>query len=345
MLELGTELPRRRNDSGARVKEWSSRPRSIPAWSRAWRARTTSPRLPRSGERCGAGRNDFARPRRATRACGSSWFANESGAPALSPRSRPHSSSRPAASPFCRRISRRSMHDTSPAAAPGSDSRPGNPRDPIEPGEREAARRPLVPTEKDEGRLAAALVPGSQRWIGRGASCLAAHRKAEDDRRRGMRVPYARLWRFPCGSREHASTRWYLHCRYCWNLSRPDHLLSAVAQMYTEPSGRRQARTASAVAGSALGARIRTTLRCRGVLHEWDARMRGARIAARFGRPRTKQRACGACPGGTGPHFDSGLATSTTTMPSSRTRTGNVSTAMYAGSVSARPVSMSNRAP
>ena len=53
-------------------------------------------------------------------------------------------------------------------------------------------------------------------------------------RRRGTRVPYARLWRFPSGSREHASTRWYLHCRYCWNLSRPDHLLSAVARMYTE---------------------------------------------------------------------------------------------------------------
>src|SRR6478752_8513645 len=43
-----------------------------------------------------------------------------------------------------------------------------------------------------------------------------------------MRVPFARLWRFPSGSRGHASTRWYLHCRYCWNLSRPDHLLSAV---------------------------------------------------------------------------------------------------------------------
>ena len=152
-------------------------------------------------------------------------------------------------------------------------------------------RRPLVHPTKDEGRLAAALVPGSQRWIGRGASCLAAHRKAEDDRRRGMRVPYARLWRFPCGSREHASTRWYLHCRYCWNLSRPDHLLSAVAQMYTEPSGRRQARTASAVATSAPGARIRTTLRCGGVPPACDARTQGGRIAARFGRPRTTQRA------------------------------------------------------
>src|SRR6187551_1973928 len=52
-----------------------------------------------------------------------------------------------------------------------------------------------------------------------------------------MRVPFARLWRFPSGSRGHASARWYLHCRYCWNLSRPDHLLSAVAPLYR--TGRR----------------------------------------------------------------------------------------------------------
>ena len=36
---------------------------------------------------------------------------------------------------------------------------------------------------------------------------------------------------------------------------------------------------------------------------------------------------------------------STTTIPSSRTRTGYVSTGMYAGRVSARPVWMSKRAP
>ena len=63
------------------------------------------------------------------------------------------------------------------------------------------------------------------------------------DRRRGTRVPYARLWRFPCGSRGHASTRWYLHCRYCSNLSLPDHLLSAVTGVYTEQGGRPQTRS------------------------------------------------------------------------------------------------------
>ena len=82
---------------------------------------------------------------------------------------------------------------------------------------------------KGEGRLSAALDPGSQRWIWQ-RRFLPEPRldHSRQGRRRGTRVPFARLWRFPSGSRGHASTRWYLHCRYCWNLSRPDHLLSAV---------------------------------------------------------------------------------------------------------------------
>ncbi len=81
------------------------------------------------------------------------------------------------------------------------------------------------------------------------------------DRRRGTRVPYARLWRFPCGSREHASTRWYLHCRYCSNLSLPDHLLSAVTGVYTEQGGRPQTRSSYFPRKNAAG---RTQSRRRG---------------------------------------------------------------------------------
>ena len=84
-------------------------------------------------------------------------------------------------------------------------------------------------SKKSEGRLSAALDPGNQRWIWQRRFLPARSPGGRDGRRRGTRVPYAWLWRFPDGSREHASTRWYLHCRYCWNLSRPDHLLSAVS--------------------------------------------------------------------------------------------------------------------
>ena len=71
---------------------------------------------------------------------------------------------------------------------------------------------------------------GTRRRIGRGASC-----QTRGGRRREARVPYAWLWRFPSGSRGHASTRWHLHCRYCTNLT-PDHLLSVVLRVYARGS-------------------------------------------------------------------------------------------------------------
>ena len=97
------------------------------------------------------------------------------------------------------------------AAAPGRSGRTSGTREKA----RAAFRRPSIPV--------------ASVGFGRGASCLnPAPITRGMGRRRGMRVPFARLWRFPSGSQGHASTRWYLHCRYCWNLSRPDHLLSAV---------------------------------------------------------------------------------------------------------------------
>ena len=102
------------------------------------------------------------------------------------------------------------------------------------PCRREAVRsRPLRPQRVAREKARAAFrrpsIPVASVGFGRGASYLSPASITRGlGRRRGMRVPFARLWRFPSGSRGHASTRWYLHCRYCWNLSRPDHLLSAV---------------------------------------------------------------------------------------------------------------------
>jgi hypothetical protein len=94
--------------------------------------------------------------------------------------------------------------------------------------------RPQIAREKARAASRRPSIPVASVGFGRGASCLASRSKARD-RRRGTRAPYARLWRFPSGSRGHASTRWYLHCRYCWNLSRPDHLLSAVSHHVYRP--------------------------------------------------------------------------------------------------------------
>ena len=92
-----------------------------------------------------------------------------------------------------------------------------------------AGRTAAKAGEKARAAFRRPSIPVASVGFGRGASYLSpASITRSPGRRRGMRVPFARLWRFPSGSRGHASTRWYLHCRYCWNLSRPDHLLSAV---------------------------------------------------------------------------------------------------------------------
>ena len=171
------------------------------------------------------------------------------------PRSRQQSRSWLAEFRFFRKTSRESTPAGSPRAVTECAS--------VRPGHRDGSREGMV-TETGAGVTTDAVVtrPEKAKAAFRRPSnpvtsvglvealpaCPLTLRR--DGRRRGTRVPYARLWRFPSRSREHTSTRWYLHCRYCSNLSRPDHLLSAV-----HPSVYRPRRTTATLERNANFAR------------------------------------------------------------------------------------------
>jgi hypothetical protein len=179
------------------------------------------------GARSAAARRRCTPRLRATRASACSYSESASGARASSRASRRCWSSLDAAFRPSPQTSVGSTSGISGVAASRCTLAPLHHPDP---GGRVAGRT----SEKAKAAFRRPSYPVASVGFGRGASSLSPLGSRESRRRR-MRVPYARLWRFPSGSRGHASTRWYLHCRYCWNLSRPDHLLSAVSHHVYRP--------------------------------------------------------------------------------------------------------------